>query len=110
VLDHLEAAESDLPAIMMGDLNEWNTWSGCLNRFEQHHHVAEPGRSYPSGRPLLPFDRIIVSANLDVVEAGVHASELARIASDHLPVWANITPHSAQRTQERTVLTETSAS
>lgn len=109
VLEHLEQAEGDLPSVMMGDLNEWNTWSGCLIPFEQHHHVAEPGRSYPSGRPLLPFDRIIVSSELDVLEAGVHRSELARIASDHLPVWANIVPSARAGAQDAGTIAEEAA-
>ncbi|HEY8595794.1 MAG TPA: endonuclease/exonuclease/phosphatase family protein [Devosiaceae bacterium] len=90
VLDHLEDLEEPLPTIMMGDLNEWNIWSGCLRHFERHHHIAAPGPSYPSGRPILPHDRIMTTTDLGITNAGVHRSALSRIASDHLPVWAEI--------------------
>jgi endonuclease/exonuclease/phosphatase family metal-dependent hydrolase len=40
--------------------------------------------------PVVPLDRIIVTEDIDIAEAGVHRSTLAREASDHLPIWARL--------------------
>lgn len=90
VLDQLEALETRLPTVMMGDLNEWSVNGGCLRHFATHHHMAEPGPSYPSPRPVMRFDHIIATRDLTIAETGVHGSDRARKASDHLPVWARI--------------------
>lgn len=90
VLSHLEALEEPLPTIIMGDLNEWSVNGGPLRHFARDHHVTQPGPSYPSMRPVFGFDRIIASPDLNIEAAGVHVTERARTASDHLPVWANL--------------------
>jgi endonuclease/exonuclease/phosphatase family metal-dependent hydrolase len=90
VLDQIEALEQALPTVIMGDLNEWSVNGGCLAHFARDHHVSTPGLSYPSVRPLFGFDRIIASQEVTIVAAGVHGTARARIASDHLPVWANL--------------------
>lgn len=90
VLDHLEKLEEKLPTVIMGDLNQWTTEGGCLAHFAETHNVIAPGPSFHSSRPILPLDRIITDLDLDVLEAGVHMSEKARRASDHLPVWARL--------------------
>ncbi len=90
VLDYLERLEGGLPTVMMGDLNEWSNAGGCFAHFAEHHHVVDPGPSFHASRPFVSFDRIITSPHLRAEAAGVHASERARIASDHLPVWARL--------------------
>jgi endonuclease/exonuclease/phosphatase family metal-dependent hydrolase len=90
VLDQLEALETRLPTVMMGDLNEWSVNGGCLRHFASHHQMAEPGPSYPSPRPVMRFDHIIASHDLSIAAAGVHQTARSRRASDHLPVWAEI--------------------
>jgi endonuclease/exonuclease/phosphatase family metal-dependent hydrolase len=91
VLDTLEALEDALPTVMMGDLNEWSVNGGCLRHFAADHHVGRPGLSFPSVKPMFSFDRIITSAELSIAESGVHCTQKAREASDHLPVWARVT-------------------
>ena len=90
VLNQIEALEEPLPTIIMGDLNEWSVNGGCLSHFARDHHVGEPGPSYPSMRPVFGFDRITASSEITIEQAGVHQSAQARVASDHLPVWANL--------------------
>lgn len=91
VLNHLDVLDEALPTIIMGDLNQWTTEGGCLAHFAEHHRVISPGPSFHSSRPVLNFDRIITTMDVDVQSSGVHMSELARRGSDHLPVWARIT-------------------
>ena len=49
-----------------------------------------PGRSFPSRQPLAPLDRIALSREWQCESHGVHHSALATFASDHLPIWAEI--------------------
>lgn len=101
VLLALEALEEPRPTVMMGDLNEWTVDGGCLAMFARHHHVAEPGPSFHSRKPVAGLDRIITSLDLKVEAAGVHHSQHSRVASDHLPVWAQIVPAGPAMAAER---------
>lgn len=92
VLAHLaEGDDPGRPAVLMGDFNEWARTGGCLREF--HHdrwRVLAPGRSFPSRRPIAMLDRIVASAEWDCTDCGVHHSQLAARASDHLPVFARM--------------------
>ena len=72
------------------DMNEWCGTSESLRVFHPRYHVIAPGRSFPALMPVASLDRIIISPELFVDDAGVHRSGKARIASDHLPVWAQL--------------------
>lgn len=87
ILEHLEEGE-DLPAILMGDVNEWRPSGGCLSDFAANHFAVDTGQSFPSRRPLARLDRIFASPQLQPLDSGVHHSPLASRASDHLPIWA----------------------
>lgn len=90
VMNQLHAHAYDLPTILVGDLNEWWDTARSLKLFNPRYEVTTPGRSYPSPMPVASLDRIITSPEFTVQAAGVHRSETARIASDHLPVWASL--------------------
>lgn len=77
-----------LPAVMLGDCNEWLRPFGGDRGLAAHWEMAEPGRSFPSRRPLLALDRLMHTPHWQCEEAGVHTSSLARWASDHLPIRA----------------------
>jgi endonuclease/exonuclease/phosphatase family metal-dependent hydrolase len=91
VMAQLHAHSYDLPTVLVGDLNEWRDTARSLQMFNPHFEVTTPGRSYPSPLPVASLDRIVTSPEITVRESGVHRSEMARIASDHLPVWATLT-------------------
>ncbi|MCR9056988.1 MAG: endonuclease/exonuclease/phosphatase family protein [Roseibium album] len=84
--EHLEY----LPTVLIGDLNEWRDTARSLKLFEERYEVTTPGKSFPSPLPVGSLDRIITSPEFTVSQAGVHTSKTARIASDHLPVWAHL--------------------
>lgn len=88
IVAHLAASSVQLPTVLMGDLNEWSAGSGCLRDFAQHYRFAETGKSFHARRPMARLDRIMVTPDLAIGDAGVHESLQARTASDHLPVWA----------------------
>lgn len=98
LLERMKAFETRLPTVMLGDLNEWNARGGCLTHFAREHHVASPGRSFPSRLPLFALDKIMINDELRLIAAGVHDTPLARRASDHLPVWARVAPVGADAT------------
>ena len=91
LLTQLRARHRKLPTVLMGDLNEWSPHGGCLREFGHDHRIAPTGRSYHSRRPLVALDRIIMTPDLTVTSCGVHHSERASRASDHLPIWARLT-------------------
>jgi endonuclease/exonuclease/phosphatase family metal-dependent hydrolase len=90
ILATIAAQPVHLPVVMMGDFNEWRRKGGCLTDFAHDHDFAATGPSYHARRPVGKLDRIVVSRDLRVDAAGTHHSLRARIASDHLPVWAKL--------------------
>jgi endonuclease/exonuclease/phosphatase family metal-dependent hydrolase len=90
ILHHLETRETAMPAVLMGDLNEWSVRGGCLRDFAHHLNFADCGRSFHVRRPVARLDRIMVTSGLDIDQCGTHHSATARKASDHFPVWANL--------------------
>lgn len=78
--------------VVAGDLNEWWPVSPVLHRLHAAVARGPRVRSWPSQRPLLALDRILVRPARRLSAFAVHASQLARTASDHLPVRAVIAP------------------
>jgi len=78
-----------MPTLIMGDLNEWRP-EGSLSEFGEDYAIATPGPSFHSSRPVASLDRIILRNDLDLLNGAVHHSDLSRMASDHLPIYADI--------------------
>jgi len=55
-----------------------------------HFEAAPAPRTFPARWPLFSLDRIWISPRRRLLQVQVHASPLARIASDHLPLVAHI--------------------
>lgn len=74
--------------VLTGDFNEWRMDRG----FEAlaPMHVVATGASWPAPFPRLRYDRIVVSRGIEVLASGVWDCEVARQASDHLPIWADL--------------------
>lgn len=77
-------------AVVAGDFNEWFDWSRNVRRMNSYLGWQPRRSTYPSHRPLLALDRIWVAPRTLQVDSGVDRSDEARIASDHLPVWADL--------------------
>lgn len=92
IISHLETSTQRYPTVLMGDLNEWSAGSGCLRDFANHFDFADTGKSFHARRPMARLDRIMVSRDLVIDDAGVHESMNSRNASDHLPIWATVRP------------------
>jgi endonuclease/exonuclease/phosphatase family metal-dependent hydrolase len=81
--------EAEMPTVILGDMNEWRSDRG-LESFAPEFTVHAPGLSFHAARPVAALDRIALNRRLTLHDAGVHQSDVARIASDHLPVWADL--------------------
>jgi endonuclease/exonuclease/phosphatase family metal-dependent hydrolase len=91
IVAELRALEANMPTILMGDLNEPDLKSGVLRAFEQRHTIVTCGPSFHASMPVFSLDRIIVTEDIAIAEAGVHRTAMSREASDHLPIWARVT-------------------
>lgn len=80
----------EMPVILLGDINEWFVWGRALRWLVSHFQAVPAPRTFPSRRPLFALDRIWIRPRHRLVHVEVHASPLARIASDHLPLIAHI--------------------
>jgi len=83
-------APGTAPLVLLGDFNEWLPLIGCHRILEARFGPGTRGATWPARRPLLAYDRIWAEPAHCLVETRVHASDLARAASDHLPVRAEI--------------------
>jgi len=86
LLDHV----GDGPVVLLGDLNEWWGWGRSLRRLRRAFSPTMAPASFPAHRPMLALDRILVRPPARLTRLDVHASPLARMASDHLPVVARL--------------------
>lgn len=80
------------PVFLMGDFNEWrvgrrSALQGLAPKFGPLQ-AAIP--SFPARFPLLALDRIVAYPADLVASVELHDSPLARIASDHLPIKAQV--------------------
>ena len=90
VLAHLDGLGKPVPTVLAGDTNEWASRGGVFRCFDEGWNVLDCGRSFPTRRPIARLDRMIVTDHFKVEGTGTHHSLLASRASDHLPVWAQL--------------------
>ena len=83
------AQRADMPLVMGGDLNEWSRQGGGLAPLQSALTEHLPGPTFPAFKPVAPLDRFYHCGRLKV-EAVVHDTPLARVASDHLPILADV--------------------
>jgi endonuclease/exonuclease/phosphatase family metal-dependent hydrolase len=87
----LQSFDTDqMPVILLGDINEWFVWGSTLRTLESHFQEVPAPRTFPSRRPMFALDRIWIRPRHRLVHVEAHATPLARIASDHLPLLAHI--------------------
>jgi endonuclease/exonuclease/phosphatase family metal-dependent hydrolase len=98
-VNRLLAALGEAPALgrpaphavlLMGDLNEWRGRRGCLDTLDRRLGPGVAPRTFPSWMPVLPLDRIYATGPAVLRDVLVYRSPLARLASDHLPLVADL--------------------
>jgi endonuclease/exonuclease/phosphatase family metal-dependent hydrolase len=77
-------------SVLLGDLNEWFLWGRPLRRLHRHFRETPPMATFPSRLPVLALDRIWTHPHSMLRRLEVHKTNLARRASDHLPLVATL--------------------
>lgn len=78
------------PLIVLGDFNEWLPWGRPLRWLRRHVAPTRAVRTFPARWPLFALDRILVAPRSSLVRIEAFRSPAARLASDHLPLYAEI--------------------
>jgi endonuclease/exonuclease/phosphatase family metal-dependent hydrolase len=82
----------DMPTVWAGDFNDWSRGVSVLDGWAPRMRFLPARPSFPAPRPVGALDRIALGGAIAAVNHGVHAERPAHIASDHLPVWADLSP------------------
>jgi endonuclease/exonuclease/phosphatase family metal-dependent hydrolase len=73
-------------------------------RWLHDHFSATPApRTFPAGRPMFALDRVWVRPRSYLLSVRAHASELSRLASDHLPIVARLCSEPKRQREDRAV-------
>ncbi len=88
------------PKIILGDFNEWmrglatHTLSSLFKSIDIHSHLRRR-RTYPGFFPMVHLDHIYYEGELEVRSLELPRTRRALMASDHLPLVADIRVHFA---------------
>ncbi|HTK37470.1 MAG TPA: endonuclease/exonuclease/phosphatase family protein [Pyrinomonadaceae bacterium] len=80
--------------LIAGDFNEWTSglttrlFKANFNSIDARIHLGK-NRTYPGIVPLVHLDHVYFDPNITLMNAFLHRSKAALIASDHLPVVAD---------------------
>jgi endonuclease/exonuclease/phosphatase family metal-dependent hydrolase len=77
-------------AVLMGDVNEWFLWGRPLKHLHRYFDRTRAVATFPARRPVLALDRLWTHPGSILRGLEAHATPLARVASDHLPLVASI--------------------
>ena len=90
------AIAADTPLILLGDFNSlrgsqpYRTLNRHLRDVRELIGAMRPIRTFPTRFPLVTVDHIFVNQAVQPLSVTVHRSPLARIASDHFPLVAEL--------------------
>ena len=93
--DLLRAVDISGPRVVLGDFNEWvhglvtKTLSAEFHLTDLRAHLSRT-RMYPAILPLLHLDHIYFDHHLRVEKARFYRTRLSLMASDHLPLVADL--------------------
>lgn len=93
--DLLRAVDIAGPRVVLGDFNEWmhglvtRTLSGEFHLTDLRGHLSRT-RSYPAILPLLHLDHMYYDHHIQVEKARFYRTSLSLLASDHLPLVADL--------------------
>jgi endonuclease/exonuclease/phosphatase family metal-dependent hydrolase len=91
----LDSPELRAPKIVLGDFNEWppglasRLLRARLNSVDLRTHLRRR-RTYPGLAPIVHLDHIYFDDPLEIDALALHRSRTALVASDHLPLVADL--------------------
>ena len=78
--------------VIGGDFNDRASDDALRQHVPREYEIVTPGASFHTSRPVWPLDRFLLrGASVAVTHSQVHHSENSRLASDHLPIYVDIT-------------------
>jgi endonuclease/exonuclease/phosphatase family metal-dependent hydrolase len=92
----LGGSSPDTPLILLGDLNSlpgsrpYRAFAQKLRDVRRLVHPVRLFRTFPTAFPILAVDHIFINLGLRPLSLNVHRSPLARVASDHYPLIAEL--------------------
>jgi endonuclease/exonuclease/phosphatase family metal-dependent hydrolase len=89
ILSFMDKGFADI-TVLLGDFNEWFPWSHNLRSVYRRFGNAGSPATFPGFFPVLSLDRIFVYPGERLVSLNKIRSHPAGIASDHLPLAAEI--------------------
>jgi endonuclease/exonuclease/phosphatase family metal-dependent hydrolase len=89
ILEYLESVQRTL-FVVLGDFNDWLPGRSVVHVLDERLGRPPRPRSFPGTWPLMPLDRIWVHPGARLRHVFAHATPASRVASDHLPVVADI--------------------
>lgn len=85
----LDAVKGPLPTMILGDLNEWIPMSRSMRWLKKYFGHSNAPRTFPANFPVLRLDRVW-SSHGTFLGSSSYWTKATRVASDHLPIRANI--------------------
>jgi endonuclease/exonuclease/phosphatase family metal-dependent hydrolase len=79
-----------LPVVVVGDLNEWFLLGRPLRWMHRYFGHGPAPRTFPSLLPVFSLDRILARPKQALLKVQAISDAQTRIASDHLPLTAEI--------------------
>ena len=89
IRDYLASVRNER-VVVLGDFNDWLPGRSAAHLLDESLGRSPQHASFPASWPVLRLDRIWVRPLSGLRRIYVHASPLARHASDHLPVAADV--------------------
>ena len=94
--DWLGSVATETPLVLLGDFNcqpgsgPYRELTTCLRDVRKSLARSTALRTFPTYLPVCAVDQILVNDCLQPINVRVHRSALARIASDHFPLVAEL--------------------
>ena len=94
ILNYLDSVKNTL-FVVLGDFNDWLPGRSVVHVLDRRLGRQPRPASFPVAWPLVALDRVWVQPTRALRRIFTHATPTARVASDHLPVVAEIEIDSA---------------
>ncbi len=91
ILDYLDSVRDTL-FVVLGDFNDWLPGRSVVHVLDHRLGRLPRPASFPGYWPIVALDRIWVHPTRALVHIFTHGTRTARVASDHLPVVADLIP------------------
>lgn len=94
------------PTAIIGDFNEWSGRRG-FEALNADFTIHAPGKSFRSTLPMAALDRLALGRGMTLVNAGVVQTQQSLKASDHLPIWGDVSIHGQDQANASPIISKT---